>query len=84
VVRLGAVLIVISCLLWAALLAVPMLPGSVGERAAIGGAIFVGAEIAWWVGVAMVGGEAWRVIRTQGWRQLPRALWQLLRRGRAG
>jgi hypothetical protein len=84
VVRLGAVLIVISCLLWAALLAVPMLPGSIGERATIGGAIFVGAEIAWWVGVAMVGSEAWRVIRTQGWRQLPRALWQLLRRGRAG
>ena len=82
-VRLGAVLIVISCLLWAGLLVVPILPGSVAERATIGGAIFVGAEIVWWVGVAMVGGEAWRVIRTRGWRQLPQGLWQLLRRGRA-
>jgi hypothetical protein len=83
-VRLGAGLIVLSCLLWGALLLVPILPGSVAERAARAGVIFVAAEIVWWAGVAMVGGEAWRVVRSHGWRRLPRALWHLLRHGRVG
>ena len=82
-VRLGAALIAISCLLWGVLLVVPFLPGTAAQRATRSGVVFVAAEIAWWVGVAMVGGEAWRVVRRQGWRRLPRALWQLLRRGRA-
>jgi hypothetical protein len=82
-VRLGAVLIAVSCLLWGALLVVPALPGTAAARAARAGVIFVAAEIVWWVGVALVGGAAWRVVRQQGWRQLPRALWQLLRHGRA-
>jgi len=82
-VRLGAGLIAASCLLWVVLLLVPLVPGSVAQRAARGGVIFLSAEILWWVGVAMIGREAWRVVRSQGWRRLPGALWQLLRHGRA-
>ena len=82
-VRLGAGLIAASCLLWGALLLVPILPGSVAARATRAGVIFVAAEILWWVGVALIGREAWRVVRSHGWRRLPSVLWQLLRHGRA-
>jgi hypothetical protein len=82
-VRLGAALIAISCLLWGLLLVVPFLPGTAAQRATRSGVVLVVAEIVWWVGVAMVGGTAWRVVRSHGWRRLPRALWQLLRHGHA-
>jgi hypothetical protein len=82
-VRLGAALIAISCLLWGLLLVVPFLPGTAAQRATRSGVVLVVAEIVWWVGVVLVGGAAWRVVRIQGWRRLPRALWQLLRHGRA-
>jgi hypothetical protein len=82
-VRLGAGLIAISCLLWGVLLVVPFLPGTAAQRGGRSGIVFVAAEIVWWIGVALVGGAAWRVVRGQGWRRLPGALWQLLRDGRA-
>jgi hypothetical protein len=61
-VRLGAVLIAVSCLLWGVLLVVPFLPGTAAQRATRGGIVFVVAEIVWWIGVAMVGGAARRAV----------------------
>jgi hypothetical protein len=45
VVRLGAVVIALSCLLWGVLLFVPFLAGTAAQRAARTGGVFVADEL---------------------------------------
>lgn len=53
--RIGIVLILLSGVLWFSLFAIPFLPLTIGQKAALAGADFVGVQIAWWVGAAMAG-----------------------------
>ena len=56
--RLGVALIVLSGILWFSLFAIPFLPMTVAGKASLGTAVFVGVQIAWWAGAALVGPEA--------------------------
>jgi hypothetical protein len=53
--RFGVALILLSGVLWFSLFAIPFLPLTVGQKAAIAGADFVAVQIAWWIGAALAG-----------------------------
>jgi hypothetical protein len=53
--RFGVALILLSGVLWFSLFAIPFLPLTVGQKAALAGADFVGVQIAWWAGAALAG-----------------------------
>ena len=53
--KIGVMLILLSGVLWFSLFAIPFLPLTIGQKAAIGGANFVAVQIAWWLGVALAG-----------------------------
>lgn len=63
----GIILIVISCVLWAALFVVPFLPAPVFAKAGIVAFILVVAEILFWAGCFLAGAEwakrAWEKFR---------------------
>ncbi|HEU4538782.1 MAG TPA: transporter suffix domain-containing protein [Polyangiaceae bacterium] len=80
--RAGLVLIALSCLLWAVMLATPAFAGSAARAAAAAGALFVASEVAFWAGVALAGKPAWGAVKARGWRQAPRELWRMFARGR--
>ncbi len=63
--RIGIVLILLSGVLWFSLFAIPFLPLTVGQKAALAGAVFVGVQIAWWSGAALVGPQT--VARLWSW-----------------
>ena len=56
----GLVLIAVSTLLWFAIPVAAFLPLTLGQRASVGGVLFIGAEITWWLGVVIAGTEAAR------------------------
>lgn len=53
--RFGVALILLSGVLWFSLFAIPFLPLTVGQKAALAGADFVAVQIAWWIGAALAG-----------------------------
>ncbi|MGZ0170934.1 MAG: transporter suffix domain-containing protein [Planctomycetales bacterium] len=55
--RIGVMLILLSGVLWFSLFAIPFLPLTIGQKAAIAGADFVAVQIAWWIGAAMAGSK---------------------------
>lgn len=57
-VRLGIALILLSGVFWFSLLAVPFLPLNVAQKSALGFGLFVGVQVAWWVGAAIAGPTA--------------------------
>lgn len=63
--RIGAVLIGLSGVLWFSLFAVPFLPLTIAHKALLAGAMFVGVQIAWWTGAALVGPST--VARIKSW-----------------
>ncbi len=65
VTRVGIVLILVSGVLWFSVFAVPFLPMSVGQRAALAGVVFLGAQITWWTGVVLAGPQT--VARILSW-----------------
>lgn len=75
--KVGVVLLGLSVLLWVPLPAVPFLSLSGGHKAALGGGLLLGAEVAFWLGAALAGPEAAR--RARSW--IGRAL---RRRGEEG
>jgi len=82
VLRLGVALLLLSCALWVALLVVPFWPAPAEVLAAVAGALVLTAEVVWWVGVALIGPDAWLLARSHGWKRLHVSLWQLVRDGR--
>ena len=67
---LGAVLVALSVLLWLVLPAVPFLPYSTASKGALAGGFLAGAEVAFWLGLVLLGPElaarvrsAWRSFR---------------------
>jgi len=63
--RIGVALILLSGMLWFSLFAIPFLPLTVGQKAALAGAVFVGVQIAWWSGAALVGPQT--ITRLKSW-----------------
>ncbi|MBT4866002.1 MAG: transporter suffix domain-containing protein [Planctomycetaceae bacterium] len=63
--RIGIGLILLSGVLWFSLFAIPFLPMTVGQKAALAGAFFVGVQIAWWSGAALAGPQT--VSRLTSW-----------------
>ena len=55
--KLGLVLIVTSCLLWAVVLAVPLLPYSIAQRSLIATSLIVISELIFWLGILLAGKE---------------------------
>jgi hypothetical protein len=81
-VRLGVVLIALSLLPWLALTVLPFL--GLGTAAfAAGGGLIVVAEVAFWLGLVLVGRDTWSLARSHGWRHVPGTLWRVLRHGTA-
>jgi hypothetical protein len=63
--RIGIGLILLSGVLWFSLFAIPFLPLTVGQKAALTGAVFIGVQIAWWSGAALAGPQT--VSRLRSW-----------------
>jgi hypothetical protein len=55
--KLGLCLIVISCLLWAAVLAVPILPFSIAKKSLVATSLIIISEITFWLGILLAGKE---------------------------
>jgi hypothetical protein len=63
--KLGIALILLSGVLWFSLFGIPFLPLTVGQRAGLAAADFVGVQLAWWSGAALAGPAT--VKRIWGW-----------------
>lgn len=63
--RIGIVLILLSGVLWFSLFAIPFLPLTLGQKAALAAADFIGVQLAWWTGAALVGPHT--VTRLRSW-----------------
>jgi hypothetical protein len=55
--KLGLGLVLLSCLLWGAVLVVPFLAATVAQKAAITASLFVISEVAFWLGILLAGKE---------------------------
>jgi hypothetical protein len=55
--KLGLLLVVTSCLLWAAILAVPILTTSVAQKSLIAVNLVIISEALFWVGILLTGKE---------------------------
>jgi hypothetical protein len=74
--KLGLGLILASSLLWLALVVVPFLPLSPGQKAIGAAAVVVTAEILFWLGALLTGKE---VVQKYRDRLQPKYLWQQLK-----
>jgi hypothetical protein len=75
--KLGLVLIVASCLLWAAVLLVPLLPFTLTNKALIITILVIVSEVIFWLGILLAGKElAYRYRRQlnpiEWWRRITR------------
>ena len=59
----GYILLALSCLAWAAIFALPLFEISIGEVAALTTGLIVAGEATFFLGVALLGREAWEKIR---------------------
>lgn len=59
----GYILLVLSCLAWAAILALPLLKSSAAEMAALTTGLIIAGEIAFFLGIALLGRETWQKIK---------------------
>ncbi len=58
------VLLVLSIAAWGGIAALPLLDVSVGATATLTVALLIGGEIAFFVGVTLLGSEAWQKIKS--------------------
>jgi hypothetical protein len=75
--KLGLVLIVASCLLWAAVLVVPFLPFPLTSKATIITILVIVSEVIFWLGILLAGKELAHRYRSQfnpieWWRKITR------------
>ncbi len=75
--KLGLVLIVASCLLWAAVLVVPLLPVTLTSKATIIASLVIVSEVIFWLGILLAGKELAHRYRRQlnpikWWRKITR------------
>lgn len=76
--QLGVVLIVASCLVWLAIVAVPLLPLTLAMKAAIVSGLLISGEALFWCGALLVGKDV--AARYREWLN-PRLLRQRWKRG---
>ncbi len=55
--KLGLLLIIVSCLLWAAVLAVPILPWSISQKTLTATSLIIVSEVIFWLGILLSGKE---------------------------
>ncbi len=60
----GWTIIILSCLLWAALPVIPFLTLNPDDKAYWAGGLFIAAEITWYAGLFLLGPEAIALIKT--------------------
>jgi hypothetical protein len=53
--KLGLVLIITSCLLWAVVLVVPLLPFSISQKALVITSLVIVSEVIFWLGILLAG-----------------------------
>lgn len=53
--RIGVILILLSGVCFFTMLSVPFFPIRDGQKAILGGGLFVGMQVTWWAGAACVG-----------------------------
>jgi hypothetical protein len=75
--KLGLVLIVASCLLWAAVFVVSLLPFSIADKALIVTSLVIVSEVIFWVGILLAGKDLAHRYRHQlnplsWWRKITR------------
>jgi hypothetical protein len=56
-VKIGLVLIIASCLLWVAILFVPLIPLSLAQKTLIVTSLFIISEVIFWLGILLTGKE---------------------------
>jgi hypothetical protein len=61
---LAYVLLALSVLAWGAIAVLPFLQISIGTAAALTTGLLIGGEIAFFVGIALLGKEAWEKIKS--------------------
>lgn len=66
---LGTALLIVSCLAYGILPLIPFLPLESSEKLAWGGAVFVFAQVTWWVSMPLLGPEVLALSR-QWWEKL--------------
>jgi hypothetical protein len=82
--RFGIFLITLSFLPWMLIPCVLWLPtlNSATDRAG-GVAGLIGlAEFLFWAGVLLAGKDTWKIIKLNGWKKVPKRLFELLKTGR--
>lgn len=62
--RLGIFLILLSGVFFFSMLSVPWWPLEISSKAIAGGVLFVGVQLAWWVGAALLGPAALRMMKS--------------------
>jgi hypothetical protein len=55
--KLGLVLIIVACLLWAAILVVPIFPLSLADKALLVTSLVAISEVIFWLGILLAGKE---------------------------
>ncbi|XGW00260.1 MAG: transporter suffix domain-containing protein [Leptolyngbya sp. BL-A-14] len=75
--QLGVALLVISCLVWLAIVGIPFLPLTLAQKAAIVPGLLILGELFFWVGALLVGREV--AERYRHWLN-PRFLGQRVKR----
>ncbi len=75
--KLGLVLIIVSCLLWAAVLVVPLLTFTLTNKALIITSLVITSEVIFWLGILLAGKELAHRYRRQlnpleWWRSINR------------
>ena len=75
--KLGLVLIIVSCLLWTAVLVVPLLPFTITNKALIITSLVITSEVIFWLGILLAGKELAHRYRRQlnpieWWRRITR------------
>jgi hypothetical protein len=55
--QLGVLLIIVSCLLWAAILVIPLLPLSISAKVSIATSLVITSEVSFWLGILLAGKE---------------------------
>ena len=68
--RLGVFLVLLSGVCFFTMLSVPFFPIGDGQKAVLGGGLFIGMQIAWWTGAACVGPAA--VKKMSAWFKRPK------------
>ena len=59
----GYILLALSCLAWAAIFALPLFEISVGQVAALTTGLIIAGEATFFLGIALLGREAWEKIK---------------------